>query len=125
MGTWDEFDKEAEKSGQFFSPKENTQYRVVLKSMDLVKEGFKPGDEPKWTLKAVLRTLDGAPCNLKWNTKSFTIIKALRAYKDNPAKLEKITWLVKKKKEGDTVSYIFEELGELPPSSQEKAGAFI
>lgn len=122
---WQEYEKESEQSGQFFSPKEEVQYKVILASFELKKEAFKSGDKEKWTLKAVLKSLDGKPSNLKWNTKSFTIIKAVKPYKDDFVKLGKVTWLLRKKKDGDKISYVFEDLGVLSPAPSQGLEALL
>lgn len=96
---------------RFFSPQYDMAYKVTIGSVILVKRAFNEGDEPKLKVQCALKTLNGEPSGKIWETGSFSIMRELKKHiKEEKWAGSNITYLLKKKKEGEKTTYVFEEL---------------
>lgn len=118
---WTEYEKDP-MSGDFWKPEENRQYHVVIGSVEVRKEAFKEGDEPKWRATIRFNSVDGKPEARVWQTASRTILDELKRC-ERAGKLGKTKHLLRKKKQGETVTYVFEDLGGIQPLTSEGADA--
>ena len=98
---------------KFFSPEVGKSYRITISQVELVEKAFKKGDAPKMKVQCVLSSIDGLPSNKIWETGSFAVMRELKTHVlDEKWNGHRITYLLKKKNEGEKVSFVFEELGE-------------
>ena len=122
---WAEFDKDMDKGGKYVKLEVDKPYKVVISKAELgVSDKYKDKyGNPKREMKLTIVTLNGEPCGKEWNTSSWSVMKEVRkAMKDGS--LARSVFLVKKKQEGDSKSYIFEKLEEFqaPAKAGEKSG---
>ena len=109
LANWSEVKEKGDT--RFFSPQYDQAYKVTISSVELVKKAFKAGDEPKLKACCILKTINGDPSGKIWETGSFSIMRELKKHiKDEKWCGANVTYLLKKKKEGDKTTYVFEEL---------------
>ena len=113
IASWSEV-SDKPKDGKYISPAYDVSYKITIASIELIKKAFKDGDKPKLKALCVLKTLNGEPSGKTWETGSFSIMKELKKHVDEQGvwRGANIVYLLKKKKEGDKTTYVFEELGE-------------
>ena len=98
---------------KYFSPEVGKAYRIKIKDIELVRKAFQQGSEAKLKARCELLTVDGLASYKVWETGSRSVMSELRKHVIEEKWVgQAITYLLKKKMEGDKVSYIFEELGE-------------
>jgi hypothetical protein len=117
---WNEVEKR-EGSGKFFKPELDRMYKLRFKSAKPVKsEKFKDKNgNPKIRVILGIASIDGKVSDLTWETGSWAVMNTIKPFAV-AGLLEKCEFLLKQKKEGEKVSYIFEEISGVkstPPSS--------
>ena len=111
---WAEINAENQK---FFSPETGKSYRIAISGVELQRKAFREGDKPKLKAVCSLSAIDGVPTTKVWETGSFSVMNELKkSIRDEKWMGSHITFLLKKKKEGEKVSYVFEDLGALEAS---------
>lgn len=110
VASWDEVSGR-DGNTKYFKPTKDEMYRIVIDGVSLEKKAFR-GEPMKLTASCQLKTINGKPSELIWETRSFSIMKELKRHVSKEGKWEgsHITFLLKKKMEGDKTTYIFEEL---------------
>ena len=99
---------------KFFSPEADKSYRISISKVELSKRAFKEGDKPKLKAVCTLATIDGQPTDKVWETGSFSVMRELKRHiVAEEWKGMHLSFLLKKKKDGDKTSYVFEDLGSL------------
>jgi hypothetical protein len=97
---------------KYLSLETGKSYKISISKVVLVKRAFKAGDEPKLKAVCTLATIDGQPTNKIWETGSFSVMRELKKnIKEEIWMGAHILFLLKKKNEGDKISYVFEDLG--------------
>lgn len=126
---WDEVERKGE-GGKFFKPELDRMYKLRVKSAKPVKsDKFKDAKgAPKIRVVLQLASIDGKATEQVWETGSWSIMATIKPYA-KAGLLDKCEFLLKQRKEGDKVSYVFEEISgvKIPASfhSPDDASAFM
>lgn len=104
--SWEEFQKELDKNGQFWKPELNVLYDIKIKSASPYSEIDEQTKKTRFKVKIELLSVDGEQSDKIWNTSSFPIIKKLMEnVKDGS--LSSNTYSVQKTQENGKFKYIF------------------
>jgi hypothetical protein len=113
LAKWAELDTKPNDK-KYISPEYDKSYRVTLSSVTLARKAFKEGEKPKLKAVCVIKTLNGQPSGQTWETGSFSVMRELKKHiVGEEWKGSEVVYLLKKKKEGDKTTYVFEELGSV------------
>lgn len=110
IASWDEVGRKGE--SRFFKVEADKSYRLRIAKVELVRKAFKEGDKPKLKACIHLSSVNGSQTDQVWETGSFQVINELKKHVvGNEWKGANCEYLMKKKKEGDKTTFIFEEIG--------------
>lgn len=127
--SWDELGSGKRRSESYLEVEPDKAYQIVIKTAQLKRDSIYKDKHGNPKLKVVL-TLSNVNNeevkDLQWETGSWTIIKALNEARKE-GKLVSTVWLLKKKRENERISYVFEAVGETSPShsSSDNVGSYL
>lgn len=110
--SWNKLGERIQAAGgnKFFSPEPEKQYKISFDEVKLLDKAFK-AEKPKLTAVCKIRLLNGEPSGQVWETRSLSVIKELRAGVQGEIWVgQNIIFLLKKKKDGEKTTYIFEQI---------------